>query len=105
MDACTVRWETDKFKLRRLGPTNRIIDHSDFKPSEFEQQNPSNLKSDIEIGFRLNDNVNFQLKSTNFQLKSMDFDLFSTIFVSDFWLKSETITKSFEILLKVDWIA
>ena len=36
-------------KLRRLWPTNGIVEDSDFKPSEFERQNPSNLKSDVEI--------------------------------------------------------
>ena len=63
-------------KLKQCGPTNRIIDNSDFNLSEFEWQTPSNLKSNVKIGFRLNNDVNFQ-----FWLKSMDFNLFLTTFV------------------------
>ena len=59
----------------RLGPTNQIVDDSEFK-----WRNPSDLKSDIKIGFRLKDHVDFLLNSTNSWLKSMDFNLFLTIF-------------------------
>ena len=46
-------------KLWQLGSTNRIIDNSDFKPSNFELQNWSDSKSDDEIGQSSKNEVNF----------------------------------------------
>ena len=36
-------------KPRGLGPTNGMVEDSDFKPYEFERKNPSNLNYDVEI--------------------------------------------------------
>ena len=49
---------------------NQIVDDLDSNKSKFEQQFQSDSKSDNKIGFRLNDDINFRLKSTNFLLKS-----------------------------------
>ena len=53
-------------KLRQLGPTNQIIKDLDFKPSECERPNLSDLKSDDEFGLRLKDDVKIGLKLNNF---------------------------------------
>ena len=45
-------------ELRRLEPTNRIVTNSDSKPSKFERPIWFYLKSDVNIGFQLNDDVN-----------------------------------------------
>ena len=39
----------------RLGVGHQIVDDLDSKPSKFEQQIYNGSKSDVEIGFQLND--------------------------------------------------
>ena len=68
-----------------LGPTNLIIVNSGFKPSKFEQRNPSDSKSYVEIGFWLNDHAYFQSKSTDFFIK---INGFQSVF-DHFWLRSQ----------------
>ena len=63
-------------KLRWLGPTNWIINDSDFKPSEFQRRNMSDSKSDVEIGLRLKEDVEIQLNMTNCWLKLLKLVLF-----------------------------
>ena len=48
---------------------------------EFGQQLESDSDSEVKIGFRLNMDVDFQLKSTNFQLKVAYFQLFKVFLV------------------------
>ena len=55
-------------KLRRLRPTNVMVDDSDSKPSELERRNTPHSKFDIKIGFWLNIDTNFRWISTNFWL-------------------------------------
>ena len=68
-----------KTKLRRLGLMNLIVHDSDSKLSKFEHWNPSNSKSDVEIGFQLKDDVKIltfliriRLNSTNFWSKDQN---------------------------------
>ena len=50
-----------KVKLRQLGPTNWIIDNSDYKPSLCERWYMYNSKSDVNIGFSFKDGVKIHL--------------------------------------------
>ena len=64
---------SERSKLRRLGPTNWIINILDFKPSKIKRRFRSD--SNNKIGSWLKHNIHLRLKSTNFWWKSMGFDL------------------------------
>ena len=61
-------------KLRPLGPTNWIVNNSDFKPSKFERQNLSQWKSIHKFRLPLKDSFKMWLKLTNFLSLSTIFD-------------------------------
>ena len=58
-------------KLKPLSLPNQLATSVSNWDSNFKQQNPFDLKTDVEIGLRLNPDVDFQFKLTNFRLKSM----------------------------------